>query len=606
MESPHAAYHRHLLESQTRLARSQSWDRRLGYAKIAVFLTIVGSAVLFLHAHGLWGLLLAMVLVFILLLVVHERVLRSVRDRQRVTDFYQRSLARLEDRWGGTGETGDRFLDPAHPYARDLDLFGSGSLFELLCTARTRAGEETLARWLLHAAPPAEVRERQTAVLDMKDRLHFREQLFAAGESVRTGIHPEALAAWGELPPVKHALWMRIVCALLAAAWLALAFFTFVLAVDDLRRGAPPPSWIPLLVLSLFNAGVSRWLNRRLVAPSLDGTENAASDLQLLSEVLAILEQEPFQASRLRTLQTALGSHGIAASRAVRRLSRIAQWAESRRNLVVVLLDLVTLYRAQLIFAIEHWRAEFGSGIRGWLDAAGQCEALSAIAGYAFEHPADVMPEFVETRPYFEAEALAHPLLPAAQAVGNDLTLGHPVQLIIISGPNMAGKSTFLRGVGLNAVLAQCGAPVRARRLRLSPLAVGASICVLDSLQGGVSRFYAEIRRLKVLADLAAGPDPLLFLLDELLSGTNSHDRFDGTRFVVRALVRLGAVGLVTTHDLALTRIPETMDGIAGNCHFEDSLRDGHLHFDYILKPGVVQTSNALKLMRSVGLEVDE
>jgi DNA mismatch repair ATPase MutS len=175
-----------------------------------------------------------------------------------------------------------------------------------------------------------------------------------------------------------------------------------------------------------------------------------------------------------------------------------------------------------------------------------------------------VVPEFVTENACFEAQELAHPLLPRGKAVGNDVKLGRTPQLIVVSGPNMAGKSTFLRGVGLNAVLAQCGAPVRAKRLRMSPLAVGASICVLDSLQGGVSRFYAEIQRLKVLADLAAGEFPLLFLLDELLSGTNSHDRLEGTRAVVRGLTRRGAIGLVTTHDLALARIPETMDGKRG------------------------------------------
>jgi DNA mismatch repair ATPase MutS len=217
-----------------------------------------------------------------------------------------------------------------------------------------------------------------------------------------------------------------------------------------------------------------------------------------------------------------------------------------------------------------------------------------------------VLPEFVEQRACFEATGLAHPLLPASTAVGNDLTLGSKMQLIVVSGPNMAGKSTFLRGVGINAVLAQCGAPVRATRLRLSPLAVGASICVLDSLQGGVSRFYAEIKRLKLLSDLAEGPAALLFLLDELLSGTNSHDRYDGTRYVVQALVRRGAMGLVTTHDLALTGIPETMDGVAQNCHFEDSIEDGRLKFDFRLRPGVVRTSNALKLMQAVGLEMEE
>jgi DNA mismatch repair ATPase MutS len=195
-------------------------------------------------------------------------------------------------------------------------------------------------------------------------------------------------------------------------------------------------------------------------------------------------------------------------------------------------------------------------------------------------------------------------LLPRSQAVRNDLTLSHQLQLIIISGPNMAGKSTFVRAGGVNAVLAQCGAPVRAQRLVMSPLVVTASICVLDSLQGGVSRFYAEITRLKQIADLAKGESPVLFLLDELFSGTNSHDRRIGTESIVRNLVDRGAIGMVTTHDLALTQIAESLGPRAANFHFEDHLENGRLHFDYRLCPGVVQTSNALQLMRSIGLEV--
>jgi DNA mismatch repair ATPase MutS len=322
----------------------------------------------------------------------------------------------------------------------------------------------------------------------------------------------------------------------------------------------------------------------------------------VLAEVLEIIEREPFASARLTTLRGRLKTHDISASRAVAKLERIYDWLEDRRNGFVAIFNPFVFYTAQLTMVAERWRARFGPGIRGWIEAAGEFEALAALAGYACEHPADVLAEMCAETPCFDAECLAHPLLPAARAVGNDLHLGGSPQLIVISGPNMAGKSTFLRGVGLNTVLAQCGAPVRAKRLRMSPLTVGASICVLDSLAGGVSRFYAEIQRLKVLSDLAAGPQPLLFLLDELLSGTNSHDRLEGTRFVVQELVRRGAIGLVTTHDLALTAIPETMNGAATNCHFEDTIEDGQLKFDYRLLPGIVKTSNALKLMEAVGL----
>ena len=190
MESPEALYHRVLLENQARLALQQKLDTGLGYATMVVFLAGAIAAIPLLHSPGLRGLLLIPVVIFVPLAVEHDRVLRAIRERKRVVAFYERGLARLQDRWAGSGDTGDHFLDLAHPYARDLDIFGKGSLFEFLCTVRTRAGEQTLARWLLHAALPEEIRSRQAAVTEMKDRLRFRESLFVAGERCAPGRSP--------------------------------------------------------------------------------------------------------------------------------------------------------------------------------------------------------------------------------------------------------------------------------------------------------------------------------------------------------------------------------------------------------------------------------
>jgi hypothetical protein len=607
MESREALYHRVLLENQARLALQQKLDTGLGYATMVLLLAGAIAAIPLLHSPGLQGLLLIPVVSFVSLAVGHDRVLRAIRERKRVIRFYERGIARLQDRWAGTGDTGDRFLDLAHPYARDLDIFGKGSLFEFLCTVRTGAGEQTLARWLLHAALPEEIRSRQAAITEMKDRLRFRERLFVAGESVRLGVRPDALASWAERERM-FPRWLAPALAPLAMLWVgATAYSQFCLLQWLIAGGAIPADSLRFaLLMSIVNLGVSLALRRR-VSESAQAVEEAAEDLSVLAEVLQVLEQETFASARLRSLRASLDSGDIAPSTAVKRLKWIVYWLEGRRNLLVQMFSPFIFYSAELTMTAERWQQRFGSAIRGWLSTVGEFEALSALACYAWEHPADMLPEFVEQRACFGATGLAHPLLPASTAaVGNDLTLGSKMQLIVVSGPNMAGKSTFLRGVGINAVLAQCGAPARATRLRLSPLAVGASICVLDSLQGGVSCFYAEIKRLKLLSDLAKGPVALLFLLDELLSGTNSRDRFDGTRFVVRALVRRGAIGMVTTHDLALTEIPQTIGELAQNYHFEDSIEEGELKFDYRLHPGIVRTSNALKLMQAVGLELEE
>ena len=590
---PHETYSRRLAALSQLQSADQRREKLLGYAKLAVAAIFLTGLLAFLHFLKHSQYLILPVVVFVVLALLHDQLLRRIRVRARAINFYNRGLARLDHRWAGTGETGDRFLDPLHPYARDLDLFGTGSLFELLCTARTRAGEETLARWLLAPAPPNEVQDRNQAVRDLKGRIDFHEQIFSQAETVRLGIRPEQLAAWGERTPIFTDRAFRIATRALAALWLlSLAFWAVT------RNGDAT------FFLTLLNyLWSTRLLKRRDQAA--EALERAADGLALLAGIFQILESEPFQAPRLIALQASLNQGATRPSAAIRRLCTLAGHIESRHNLFLRPADAVTFWSTQLLFAAESWQLKFGPQIRSWLQTVGEFEALTALAGYAYEHPSDVFPEFANPAPLFEAESLAHPLLPIAKTVTNDFKLGDGLQLLILSGPNMAGKSTFIRSIGINAVLAQCGAPVRAARLRLSPLTVAASICILDSLSGGVSRFYAEIHRVKLISDLADGPIPVLFLLDELLSGTNSHDRLAGSAFIVRSLVARNAIGIVSTHDLALTGIPDELGSRAINCHFEDRFADGKLIFDYKLKPGVVKTSNALQLMRAIGLNVD-
>ena len=591
-ETPAEVYSQRLQHLNGIQAAEHRRERLLGFAKLVVAAATLGSAILLLRHTAQIEFLLAPVIVFVALVVLQEKLIRSLRLRARSIQFYERGLARLGDRWAGSGESGDRFFDPLHPYARDLDLFGRASLFELLCTARTRAGEETLAAWLLAPAPIPEIVARQLAIQDLKSRVPFREKLFSLGESVRRGVQPEALAAWGEGKNSFGSRWTRALISVLGILWLLSMVCWAIWGVYEFA-----------LLITLLNFAYSHRLSRQL-DESADAIEKSSQDLKLLSEVLGLLEQEQFSAPKLSELQTALKRSGCAPSAAIRKLASIAEYLEHRRNRLIKPFDLFMFYSAHLVLMAERWQAEFGPAIRSWLEAVGEFEALTALSGFSYEHPDYVFPELSEDGPVFEAEGLAHPLLPAGNAVSNDLKLGDGLQLIILSGPNMAGKSTFIRSVGVNAVLAQCGAPVRATRLRMSPLTVAASICILDSLSGGVSRFYAEINRIKLISDLTREPVSVLFLLDELLSGTNSHDRLEGTKYVVESLTTRKAIGIVSTHDLALTGIPESMGARATNLHFEDRLEDGKLIFDYKLKPGIVKTSNALELMRSIGLGV--
>ena len=591
--NPHEEYDRRLDALREAEASHKQRDNIMVVAKLAagVLIIVIGIWLARYHPAYLLAVFIPIAAIAILF-VLHERTLRALRRCIRLKRFYEQGMARLEGRWAGTGQQGDRFLDPSHPYARDLDLFGKGGLFELLSIARTRAGEEMLAGWLLSPASHEEAVSRQAAVRELAPRLDFREQLALAGEDIQVGLRPEALLAWSETTSRLDPKLARIIAPVLAALWI----FSLI--------GWQLWGWSTFAILmSLLNLGLSYKFRIR-VNNAAAAIENATKDLDLLAAILRLIEHESFVAEKLARLHTLLRPPGVAASQAILNLNKRVSWVLSHDNWFVKILDPFVFWTPQCVSAVEAWRVRYGSSVRDWLATAGELEALTSLAGYAYEHPADIFPEFVEHGPCFNAEGFAHPLLPRGHAVANDLKLDGKLQLLVISGPNMAGKSTFIRSVGVNVVLAQAGAPVCARSMALSSLAVTASICILDSLQGGLSRFYAEILRLKQIDELSRGPMPVLFLLDELLSGTNSHDRRVGTESMVRSLVSRGAIGLVTTHDLALAEIAEKMGGSAANFHFEDRFENGELHFDYRLIPGVVQTTNALELMRSIGIDV--
>jgi len=579
----------------SRVAHFEKIHIRLGNVRLFLFALAVAMAWASLRAHYFspWW-LGAPIAAFVGVAAYHSRILRARELAERAAAFYERGLARVEDRWAGSGETGDRFNELHHVYAADLDLFGTGSLFQLLSSARTRMGEDALAGWLLSPSKLEEIRERHAAVDELRDQLDLREDLAVLGEDVGVGVHPDALAKWAESPNQMKPLWIRWLAPVLAA-----------LAVAGAAVWARWDMATPLVVIVVIEAVITYSLKKPL-EEILHGTEQAFRDLDLLSGVLARVEAHTFQAPRLQTLQGEFLSSGVpgtlSGSAAIARLRKLVDRINSRHNILVRIIDAPLMYSVQVAFAAERWRQAHGSALRKWAGAVGEIEALLSLATYSYEHPSDPIPQFADGAASFEAEGLGHPLLPAASCVRNDVSILGETRVLLVSGSNMSGKSTLLRAVGMNVVLAMAGAPVRAQRLRLTPLQVGASIRVNDSLREGSSRFYAEITRLRQIFDLAGGDTPLLFLLDELLQGTNSKDRRIGAEGIVRALVTRGAIGLVSTHDLALTDI-----GGAGhwrNVHFQDELANGRMTFDYTLRDGVVTKSNGLELMRSIGLDV--
>lgn len=571
-------------------------ERALSNLRLAVF--IAGAILAWVvlsrdELSALW--LLVLVGVFLASIVVHDSARRATLRAERAVVFYERGLARLEHRFAGTGRSGDEFAEPDHPYAVHLDLFGEGGLYELMSWAQTRAGEEILARWLLTAAEPAEIRIRHAAVSELRGGIDLREDLATLAPDVRSAIHPEALSTWGSAQSVLRGRSLRPAAAGLAA-------LTVLAAGLWLWAGTGP---LPLAFVLVVQSGFALRLRRRVDAV-VEAVDPAVHDLKLLSGLLERIEREDFRSERLLALRSALDTDGAPASAQVRSLLRRVELLDSRRNQLFALFTPFVLWKTQCALAIEAWRSRCGPHLAGWISAVGELEAFCDLAAYAYEHPQDPFPELLDEGPHLEAHAIGHPLIPGDRCVRNDVTLSSGRNLLIVSGSNMSGKSTLLRTLGINVALAQAGAPVRARRLVLSPLAIGASLRVQDSLREGTSRFYAEITILRRVVALAEGATPLLFLLDEILNGTNSHDRRIGAAGILAGLVERGAIGLVTTHDLALAKIADDIGGQAANVHFADELRDGELSFDYHLQEGVVQRSNALQLMRSVGLRVGD
>jgi hypothetical protein len=582
---------------------------RLALAAVAAFL---GWAVLVRHAISPWWLALPAA-AFVPVVAYHARILRRRDFAQRAVTFYDQGLARIQDsqnndnqnnadrhnadqnkdHWSTIGPTGSRFADPHHVYSADLDLFGTGSLFQLLSTARTRMGEDALAQWLLAPAALPQIRERQACITELRDQLDIREDLAVLGEHAGVGVHPDDLQRWAGAPnDLLKFRWMRPLALLLAVLTVAAAVLWAWWGIA-----------MPLLIGLSINALLASRL-RHPVDETLHGTEHAFKNLDLLSAVMARVERATFHAPRLQSLQADLSSQGTSASQAIARLRTIVDLIDSRDNLILRVLNIPLLYSVQVAFAAALWREKHGGALGRWVKAVGEIEALFSLSSYSFEHPADPFPEFLDAPRCFLAESLAHPLLPASTCVRNSVSLSSEHSVLLVSGSNMSGKSTLLRAVGLNTVLAMAGAPVRAARLRLAPLHVGASIRINDSLQEGSSRFYAEITRLRQIFDLASGSPPLLFLLDELLQGTNSNDRRIGAAGILRALVDRDAIGMVSTHDLALTDLEGPAKSRLHNVHFQDELQNGRMKFDYQLREGIVTKSNGLELMRSIGLDV--
>ena len=578
--------------------RLEAIDERLSTTRGIVFISALILAWFVLMDGSVSALWMPVpVVVFVGLMIGHSRVARRLQLAKQAVAYYDRCLARLDGKWSGVGVSGDRYLCGEHPYSGDLDIFGEGSLFQLICSVRTRLAEDTLARWLSNGASVQTIRERQQAIEEFREQVDFREELALLDAEVHDEIDQNGLLNWVETEPRPVSLRDRIASTVLGfCAAIGVVLWTLGFGLS------------PLLAVLLVEVLYFSTLVRNVQRLSAEADE-AGSGLAILAQVLRLIEKHEFRTPFLRNLRATLETDGHPPSRQIKKLQgHIQSLNNCLANQFFAPLAFMFGVPVHVVHRIEKWREQIGPHIPEWLDAVGQIEALCSLSGYSFENPSDPFPQLVEEAegPCFEAAGLGHPLIVSESCVRNDVSLNRQLRLLMVSGSNMSGKSTLLRTIGINTVLALCGAPVRAKQLTVSPLVIGTAMRVNDSLQQGASLFYSVISRIKSVVEQAGGSPPLLFLLDEILQGTNSHDRRVGAEGIIRQLVNRGAIGLVTTHDLALTSIVESFGEASRNIHFEDHILDGKMLFDYHIRSGVVAKSNALELMRMVGLDVGD
>lgn len=600
-------YESRLKARQESLARLAASDDRLANVRTLAFLLAAGTVWMALGSwQSSWLWLLPPAAGFLVAVICHASVRRRIRDMERAIGHYQQRLDQLEGKRSSDAATGAAFLEPEHPYAADLDLFGQGSLFQLLASPITTHGAQTLADWLApgpHQALPSadDAGRRQQAVAALAEQLDLRERLAVIGATPMPAGDVEQLDRWLSRPDGFTAPWVRPTATGLGL--LGLAALGVWLATGTM-------SWLLLV------AGAEWGFLQMLRGPwnsIKQHSERAADELNRIVQVIRALESAPAEGELLRQLHAALAGELRPASATIQRLERLVGHFQSmRRNLMIAPLAFISLMNVQQACAIDRWRAAHGPRVDDWLAAVGQLEALLAFSYLHYENPSYSFPQLSDDSsdgsPHFSAQQLAHPLLPADEVVANDVELSDSCRMLLVSGSNMSGKSTLMRSVGVNAVLAWAGAPVCAQRLSISRLQVAAAMRVQDSLQAGTSHFFAELKRIRMVIELAErgerfGP-PVLFLLDEVLHGTNSHDRLAGARGVIRSLLSFGSIGLVTTHDLALCDLADEVPQPIRNIHFRDEWIDGKMVFHYQMHDGPVPKSNALSLMRLLGIDV--
>ncbi len=574
--------------------------KRLGYLAHLRLLTFLIAA--FLIGYSVYSgrgefvlYAISPLVAFILLVINYRRLVKSASYLENMVTINQKSLQRLAWQWPAFAEKGEHFINPKHPFSTELNIFGQGSLFQYINATVTRGGEEALADLLNGQKDPVSIGERQESIKELSEDLDWRQRFQATGmETEVKRENPEELLAWSK----DLQAGVKFPGLLLIIPFITALLFLFYY-LQHLQLPLP-------LALTVIQYGIVLSTAKK-IHREFDRTQMASDRLKQYAALLRCIEGGSFKATRLRRLQERLATGGRTASSQIKALAGIVDLTQFRYNHPILYVPFNTLTFWDLFTAIKlsRWKKSSGASLERWLSFISDFEAQVSLAGLSYDNPGWAYPDITEEPPLLHASSLGHPLINPEERVCNELDLPSPGTALIITGSNMSGKSTLLRTVGLNLVLAYAGAPVCAAGMKAAFMPVYSKMQVVDDLSQGVSTYYAELTRIKTVIEAARAGEQIIYLLDEIFKGTNSKDRILGTKAVIRMLSSLPTLGLLTTHDLELAVLADENPELIKNYHFDDQIENDRISFDYKLKPGVSTSTNAIALMKMVGIDVD-
>jgi DNA mismatch repair ATPase MutS len=534
---------------------------------------------------------------FIYLVKLHEKAIQRKNFTDALVKINERAIDRIEDNWNKFQDNGEEFGQEEHPYSGDLDIVGHNSLFQWINSSATYFGRLRLKDYLLKPLKSKDqIKERQEAVKELAKEIEIRQRVNAEAMLISgQSTNPEDLIKWAERPQKEGgSLAEKLITNLLT-----LAFFTIIF----LAIFTETVTYKAFLAVTALNLAVL-YLGNKKGGPILDTIHQYKTGIRTYENIIRAIEEGNFSSQSLKKIQRKLYTkENKKASELISELKAISNLISDRRNMAYIIINIAFMWDFRCITMLSKWKSKNGKYLKSWLEVIGEFEALSSFANIAFENESWCFPDLHEEGMILKAENLGHPLL-GQRRVCNNITIKDKGSVLLITGSNMSGKSTFLRTVGINLVMSYCGAPVCASSFTASIMNVYSCMRVSDNLEKSISSFYAEILRIKMIVNASKGNNKIFFLLDEIFKGTNSIDRHLGASMLIKQLSKSGASGMVSTHDLELGDLEKEMAKLS-NYHFQEHYENGDLRFDYKLRRGISTTRNAMHIIKMAGIEVE-